>query len=49
MSSLVSTGFCTSAEARPMRTKNWANSTTSWASAIRPKATGSTNREIVMV
>ena len=49
MSSLDSTGFCTSAEASPIRTKNRAKSTTSWASAISPKATGSTSREIVMV
>jgi hypothetical protein len=49
MSSSVSVGFCTSADASPIRTKNCANSTTSWASAMRPNATGSSSREIVAV
>jgi hypothetical protein len=49
MSSSVSVGFCTSADASPIRTKNCANNTTSWASAMRPNATGSSSREIVAV
>ena len=47
--SMCRVGFCTSAEASPIRTKNWANSTTRLAMAISPKATGSSSREMVTV
>jgi hypothetical protein len=48
-SSLDSSGFCTSADASPIRAKTCANSQTTWASAMSPKAAGSSSREIVIV
>jgi hypothetical protein len=42
-------GFCTSAEASPIRTKYKANSTTRFAIAMRPNAVGSSRRETVAV
>ena len=48
-SSSLSSGFCTSAEASPMRAKNCPNSTTRFAIAISPNSVGSSRRETVAV
>jgi hypothetical protein len=49
ISSSDSSGFCTSADASPMRAKNWANSTTRLAMAMSPKEAGSSSRDMVAV
>ena len=49
MSSLESSGFCTRAEASPIRAKSCAKSTTRLASAMSPKAVGSSSREMTAV
>jgi hypothetical protein len=49
ISSAESLGLCTSADERPMWAKNWPNSTTRLASAMSPKATGLSSREMVAV
>jgi hypothetical protein len=48
-SSLDSSGFCTSADASPSRAKTCTKSQTIWASAMSPKAAGSSRREMVTV
>ena len=49
MSSSESFGFCTMAEASPIRAKNCAKSTTRLASAMSPKVAGSSSREMTAV
>jgi hypothetical protein len=49
ISSVESSRLCTSADERPMWAKNWPNSTTRLASAMSPKATGLSSREMVAV
>ena len=49
MSSSVRSGFCTSAEARPIRAKCSPNSTTRFAIAMSPNSAGSSRRETVAV
>ena len=49
ISSSDRSGFWTSAEASPMRTKNWVNRTTRLAMAMSPKAAGASSRETVAV
>ena len=49
ISSSDRSGFCTSAEARPMRAKNPTNRTTRLAMAMSPKAAGTSSRETVAV
>ena len=48
-SSSVSSGFCTNADASPMRAKYCPNSTTRFAIAMSPKSAGSSSRETVAV
>ena len=48
-SSSLSSGFCTRAEASPMRAKNCPNSTTRFAIAMSPNSVGSSRRETVAV
>ena len=49
ISSSDSSGFWTSAEARPMRAKYWMNRTTRLATAMSPNAAGASSRETVAV
>ena len=49
ISSSDSSGFWTSAEASPMRAKNWTNRTTRLATAMSPKSAGLSSREAVAV